>query len=196
MPHHPGRHQTSADACLGFDDALDCRLDRAIIRPRRQTCPEDAWTKPMTVRLTFCQPWASRLPRWSLRPWESPPPMRWRGGTDSQGRMDHRGSSHKLVKSSLMRVQCAELVMLVPMCRTRDGRAHVPNSLRAPGWRPHDTQVRAMLGRTTTDQARTFAPVDGAGAARGSGLMLGRRKLDQVRTFAPVDGAGTARGQG
>jgi hypothetical protein len=110
------------------------RLDRAIIRPRRQACPEDARTKRMSVRLTFCQPWVARLPPWSMRPWESPPPMRWRGGTDSHGRMDHRGSSHKLVKSSLMRV---------PMCRTRDARAPVPNSLRAPGWRRHDARVSA-----------------------------------------------------
>jgi hypothetical protein len=88
----------------------------------------------MSVRLTFCQPWVARLPPWSMRPWESPPPMRWRGGTDSHGRMDHRGSSHKLVKSSLMRV---------PMCRTRDARAPVPNSLRAPGWRRHDARVSA-----------------------------------------------------
>ena len=134
MPDHPGRHETSADASLGFDDALDYQLDRAIIRPRRQACPEDARTKRMSVRLTFCQPWVARLPPWSMRPWESPPPMRWRGGTNSHGRMDHRGSSHKLVKSSLMRV---------PMCRTRDARAPVPNSLRAPGWRRHDARVSA-----------------------------------------------------
>jgi hypothetical protein len=38
-----------------------------------------------------------------------------------------------------------------------------------------------MLGRTATDQAQTFAPVDGAGTARGSGLMLGRTVTDQMR---------------
>jgi hypothetical protein len=85
-----GRHNTSADALAGMIHSI-AGLDCAIIRPRRKACPEAARTKPIRVRLTFCQPWAPRLLPWSMRPWESPPPMRWRGGTDSHGRMDHRG---------------------------------------------------------------------------------------------------------
>jgi hypothetical protein len=104
------------------------------------------------------------------------------------------------------------------------GQPRIKRGPSRPGWRRHDTQVRAMLGRRTTDQARTFAPpgwrrqgtrfqdgcsarqprikrgpsrrADAAGTAGGSGLMLGRTATDQAQTFAPVDGAGTARGSG